>query len=73
VRDVTDKRLPQLNAYLKKLFELPDKIRHDSIVRAFVQPTKEDQKTHIGSQTNGTTKPERPPARPKPPAKPSTR
>lgn len=56
VRDVTDKRLPHLNSYLKTLFELPDKIRYDSIVMAFVRPTSEDKKAQLGKQSslNGT-------------------
>lgn len=38
------------------LFELPDKIRYDSIVMAFVRPTSEDKKAQLGKQSslNGT-------------------
>lgn len=44
VREVTDKRVPLLNEYLKSLFALPNNIRYDSIVMAFTKPTSEDQK-----------------------------
>ncbi len=41
------------------LYALPDKIRYDSIVMAFVRATSEDQKTYPGKQAypdrhNGT-------------------
>ena len=72
-----NRRVPMTTRHIscpQKLCELPDKIRYDSIVLAFVRPTAEDKKTHFGTQSNGAiSHPRRPPAKPEKPAKPPTR
>eukprot|EP00731_Ephydatia_muelleri_P028537 Em0020g181a len=67
VREVTDKRVPLLNEYLKGLFALPNNIRYNSIVMAFVKPTAEDQKYCSEEEEEKVAKSKSLPRRPPPP------
>ncbi|CAI8026135.1 Neutrophil cytosol factor 4 [Geodia barretti] len=68
VREVTDKRLPQLNSYLQHLISLPDNIRYDSIVKAFTRQTPQDRDNHSQASKLLSAKP----ARPAPPSQSHT-
>ena len=67
VREVTDKRVPLLNEYLKGLFALPNNIRYNSIVMAFVKPTSEDRNYCNEEEEEVVAKSKSLPRRPPPP------
>lgn len=50
VRDVAQKRLPELNTYLKNLLALPPNISRDSIVVSFLRQTAKDGKEYTGNK-----------------------
>ncbi len=76
IREVTEKRLPILNEYLKSLLLLPNKIRYDSIVTRFTVQTPEDQSRPAYTsqiKQNGTLSINNASRRPSRPAPPSSK